>query len=119
MDTTRGLQQFGESYVKRRLQKSGHLILGTNVRRGRFEFDIISFLRSRQSIFIHEVRTVTLQDDQASDIMLVFPQKKLKTLVFGAHAYYPNSCMLLHYLRVGKTTQKYSVYRLEQFLSYD
>jgi len=94
------IQRLGETYVRDLLISRGHQILGRNVRRGRFEFDIIT--KDKELMYLHEVRTTTTWKPIPQQF---FPITKLLTLINGQQLYFPNHEIKLHLVSVGPTSQ--------------
>jgi len=104
VETKKHLQITTEGYVKLLLQKHGHVILGSNVRRGKFEFDIISTKNLQQ--FVHEVRGTSRFDTEVIDH---FPTKKILILFSGMNQHFMNAHLILHLVRVNKCQKMYCI----------
>lgn len=105
------IQLKGELAVRRQLVECGHVILGHNVRRAPYEFDIITQFEGET--FVHEVRT-TMSIDSA--IISHFPAKKILTLLTGIEKHFPTAILYCYLVRIlddnRNTITKYLSYEL-------
>lgn len=106
------IQQVAESSILNLLTKRGHLVIGKNIRRSHYEFDLVS--RFGNVTRIHEVRGTESQRPVA---LQFFSKVKILTLIKGVGIYFAGCEIHLHLVsvRAGKPVHAWH-YRIEDFL---
>ncbi|MFZ6022176.1 MAG: YraN family protein [Patescibacteria group bacterium] len=103
--------KLGQRVVESLLLKNGYCCIQPNVRKGKYEFDIIANKGGTRAIF--EVRTTT----KSRLPFEIFPPLKILTVLAGAHQYYPSAVVIfVHVLYQLQNVTKISWYSSQDLL---